>query len=180
MYALLLCGRWGLLTCSLYRLGSKWFEIAFMFITQTHPKKQWDSHALRVWFMELAWWDTSPFHGHTSFCISVIYIYIHTHTHTHIDVGEGLDPVYRSTRFIEMLTPDKYLILDPMYRSTKSIEMLTPGKYLIYVNISIGLEFPMHWTQTFSLSLSLSLSLYIYIILIYLFILYLAALPVRC
>ena len=71
MYALLLCGRWGLLTYSLYGLGPKWFEIAFMFITQTHPKKQWDSHALRVWFMELASWDTSSLHGHTSFCFFV-------------------------------------------------------------------------------------------------------------
>ena len=101
--------------------------------------------------MELASWDTSPYHRRTSFCISVIYMYIDTHIHMGKD---WMDPVYRSTRFIEMLTPDKYLILDPVYRSIRSIEMLTPDKYLIYVNISIGLEFPMHWNQTCSLSLS--------------------------
>ena len=91
-------------------------------------------------------------------------MYMCVYIDTHIHMGKDwMDPVYRSTRFIEMLTPDKYLILDPVYRSTKSIEMLTLDKYLIYVNISTGLEFPMHWNQTCSLSLSLSLSLYIYI-----------------
>ena len=88
-------------------------------------------------------------------CYIYIYIYIYMYIDTHIHMGKDwMDPVYRSTRFIEMLTPDKYLILDPVYRSTRSIEMLTPDKYLIYVNISIGLEFPMHWNQTCSLSLS--------------------------
>ena len=92
-----------------------------------------------------------------------MYVYRHTHTH-----GEGLDPVYRSTRFIEMLTPDKYLILDLVYRSTRSIKTLTPDKYLIYVNISIGLEFPMHWNQTCSLSLSLSFNIsFLFICLFY-------------